>query len=160
MLININIDPPTCVNSLSFMSSATHTSRPNFQLFIDALASYADKTGIDLSTNPFAEKLQHLDSPDAILGLLHDREKAFKEYREGNRKIINWITPAVQVIHAFSGVLGESISLVSSATAVPLQHFHTTSPGPFPTSESRLCWYRCPAHSSSPLPASNRISLM
>jgi hypothetical protein len=76
------------------------------------LADYADQTGIDLSNNPFADKVQHYNSPDAILELLHDREKAFKEYRDGNRKLIKWLTPAVQVLHAFSGIIGESVGLV------------------------------------------------
>ena len=60
------------------MSSTTHTPQSNFQLIIDALANYANQTGINLSNNPFADKLQLSNSPDAIIELLHDREKAFK----------------------------------------------------------------------------------
>lgn len=101
------------------MSSVTHTPQSNYQLILHALASYADQTGIDLSTNPFADKLQDSELPDAILELLHDREKAFKEYREGNRKLIHWLTPAVQVLHAFGEILGESLSLVSSTASIP-----------------------------------------
>ena len=123
------------------MSSTTHTPQPNFQLIIEALANYADQTGIDLSNNPFADKLQLSNSPDAIIELLHDREKAFKEYRDGNRKLINCLTPAVQVLHAFSGVLGESVSLVRSVALDPLHFFHAASAGPFPPSKSNFCWY-------------------
>jgi hypothetical protein len=98
------------------MFSTTHiTPQSNFQLIIDALANYANQTGIDLSNNPFADKLQLSNSPDAIIELLYDREKAFKEYRDGNRKLISCLKPAVQVLHAFSGVLGESVSLRSTA---------------------------------------------
>jgi hypothetical protein len=82
-------------------------------LIIDALADYANRTGIDLSNNPFSVKLQVSSSPDDILGLLEEREKAFKEYREGNRRLINCLGPVVRVIHAFSGILGEAVSLVS-----------------------------------------------
>ena len=92
---------------------STPPSRPNFQLIIDALANYADLTGINLSENPFAEKLQVSSSPDDILGLLEEREKAFKEYREGNRRLISCLSPVVRVIHAFSGILGEAVSLVN-----------------------------------------------
>jgi len=123
------------------MSSITNIPQSNYQLIINALTSYADRTGIDLSTNPFAEKLQLSNSPDAILELLHDREKAFKEYREGNRKLINRLTPAVEVLHAFSGVLGEAVSLVSNSVLVPLHCLHTTSPGPFSTRKSHFRWY-------------------
>ena len=123
------------------MSSITNIPQSNYQLIINALTNYADRTGIDLSKNPFAEKLQLSNSPDAILELLHGREKAFKEYREGNRKLINWLTPTVEVLHAFSGVLGEAVSLVSNSALVPLHWIHTTSIGPFSTRKSHFRWY-------------------
>lgn len=123
------------------MSSVTNIPQSNYQLIINALTSYADRTGIDLSKNPFAEKLQLSNSPDDILELLHDREKAFKEYREGNRKLINRLAPAVEVLHAFSGVLGEAVSLVSNTALVSLHWFHITSPDSFSTRKGYFCWY-------------------
>jgi hypothetical protein len=48
-----------------------------------------------------------------ILELLQEREKAFKDFREGNRSLISCLSPAVNVIQAFSDVLGEAVSLVS-----------------------------------------------
>jgi len=94
-----------------------HTSIPptqaSFQFIIDALADYAILTGINLSKNPFSEKLQVSSSPDDILGLLQEREKAFKDYREGNRRLISCLSPVVRVIHAFSDILGEAVSVVS-----------------------------------------------
>jgi hypothetical protein len=82
-------------------------------LIIDALADYAKITGIDLSSNPFAAALEHSNSPEAILQLLQEREKAFKEYRDGNRRLISCLSPAVKVVQAFSGIIGEAVSLVS-----------------------------------------------
>jgi hypothetical protein len=105
------------------MSSITHNPQSNFQLIIDALANYANETGIDLSNSPFADTLQVSNSPEAVLEVLHDREKAFKEYRDGNRKLISCLTPAVHVLHAFSGVLGESVSLVSGTALYSLHRF-------------------------------------
>jgi len=102
------------------MSSVTHIPQSNYQPIIDALADYADRTGIDLSTNPFAHKLQDSSSPDAILELLYDREKAFKEYRNGSWRLIRRLSPAVRVLHTFSGVLGESVSLVRFSALGPL----------------------------------------
>ena len=93
-------------------TSSTSTSS-NIQLVTDALVDYATLTGIDLSKNPFAATIERADSPSAILELLQEREKAFKDYREGNRRLINSLSPAVNVIQAFSGVLGEVASLVS-----------------------------------------------
>lgn len=89
------------------------TSYSNFQLITNALADYAKLTGIDLTKNPFAEKIELLTSPGAILELLRERESAFKEFREVNRRLIGYLTPAVMVLHAFSGIAGEAVSLVS-----------------------------------------------
>jgi hypothetical protein len=56
--------------------------------------------------------LQNCVSPRAILDLLEERAMAFKEYRDGNRKLTNWLSPVVQVLHTFAGVLGAATSLV------------------------------------------------
>jgi hypothetical protein len=89
------------------------SSSSNVQLIIAALDDYSKQTGIDLSNNPFATTLKQSNSPEAILRLLQQREKAFKEYRDGNRRLINCLSPAVKVLQAFSGILGEAVSLVS-----------------------------------------------
>ena len=96
-------------------STAQATSSPsNIQSIIDAaLADYAKITGIDLSKDPSAATLEQSSSPEAILELLQGREKAFKEYRDGNRGLISCLSPAVKVLQAFSGILGEAVSLVS-----------------------------------------------
>ncbi|KAN0113762.1 hypothetical protein V8E52_007415 [Russula decolorans] len=88
------------------------SSLSTVQSIIDALADYAKVTGIDLSKNPFAAAIEHSNSPESILELLQEREKAFKEYRDGNRRLISCLCPAVKVIHSFSGILGEAASLV------------------------------------------------
>jgi hypothetical protein len=95
------------------LSTRQAPSVSNFQLIIDALADYAKMTGIDLSKNPFAAAIEQSNSPEAILQLLQGREKAFKEYRDGNRKLMDCLTPAVNVLQAFSGILGEAVNLVS-----------------------------------------------
>ncbi len=94
-------------------STGQATSPPNFQLIINALADYVNLTGIDLTKEPFAEKIERSNSPEAILELLQERERAFKEYREGNRRLISYLSPGVKVLHAFSGIAGEAVSLVS-----------------------------------------------
>jgi len=101
-----------------FMSSTGQaTSSSNFQLIINALADYAKLTGIDLTKSPFAEKIERSNSPEAILELLQEREKAFKEYREVERRLISCLSPAVKVLHAFSGILGEAVSMVPLSPA-------------------------------------------
>jgi hypothetical protein len=97
------------MSSTGQVTSSTST----VQSIIDALADYTKVTGIDLSNNPFATAIEHLTSHEAVLELLQEREKAFKEYRDGNRRLISCLRPVVKVIQAFSGILGEAASLVS-----------------------------------------------
>ena len=124
------------------------SSTSNIQLITDALVEYTNITGIDLSKNPFAAAIERANSPVAILELLQEREKAFKDYREGNRTLINSLSPAVNVIQAFSGILGEAISLVSHIFH-PVTLSNTASSGSLPTSESVVRWDRCPPLCSS-----------
>ena len=97
------------------MSSSGQATSPtsNYQLIINALADYAQLTGIDLSKSPFAAALEQSTSPEAILQLLQGREKAFKEYRDGDWRAISCLRPVVNVLHAFSGILGDAVSFVS-----------------------------------------------
>ncbi|SRR6266403_929384 len=88
------------------------SSVSTIQSIIDALADYTKITGIDLSKNPFAAEIEQSNSPEAILELLHEREKAFKEYRDDNGRLIGCLRPAVKVIQAFSGILDEPVALV------------------------------------------------
>ena len=101
------------------MSSTGQATSPTstIQSFIDALADYAKVTGIDLSKNHFAIAIERLTSPDAVLELLQERHKAFVEYRDGNRRLISCLRPAVNVIQAFSGILGDAVSLVSHVSS-------------------------------------------
>ena len=95
--------------------SSTTISSSNFHLITKAFADYADHTGIDISHNPFANKLQCCDSANDILDLLQETANRFEEYRDGNRRVIDWLSPVVHVLHTFSGILGEAAALVSLA---------------------------------------------
>ncbi len=86
----------------------------SFQVIFDkALADYSEQIDIELDKHPFTDELRGRDSPDDVLKLLEAKANAFKAFRDGNRKLINWLRPVVQVIHTFSGVLGEAVSFVS-----------------------------------------------
>jgi hypothetical protein len=107
-------------------------------LIIDALAEYARITGIDLSNNPFAVSIERSNSPESILQLLQEREKAFNEYQQGNRRLINCLSTVVKVIQAFSGILGKASNLVSQQCRL-FEPFNTTCSGPLPTGEGLVC---------------------
>ncbi|KAH8990659.1 hypothetical protein EDB86DRAFT_2831087 [Lactarius hatsudake] len=80
-----------------------------FKLIIDiALTDYAKGVGIDPARHPFADILQNCRSPEDVLGLLESKADDFKDYRDGNRKLIDHLKPVVDVVHALSGILGEA----------------------------------------------------
>lgn len=85
----------------------------SFQLIVDAFDDYARQVGMDLTKNPLADALRACDSPNAVLELLQAKAQGFQDYRDGDRTLINWLKPVVQVVHGFSGVIGQAISLVS-----------------------------------------------
>ncbi|KAH8999592.1 hypothetical protein EDB86DRAFT_2828222 [Lactarius hatsudake] len=85
----------------------------SFKPILDAaLADYTNQVGIDLATHPLADGLQSCGSPYDVLKLLEDNANKFKDFRDGNRKLLNWLSPVVQIVHTLSAVLGASIALV------------------------------------------------
>jgi hypothetical protein len=135
--VSLNLDPN--LGSVQVGSGLNRGSEPNIS------NTNANQTGIDLSHNQFAEKFQQLDTPDAILELLQEREKAFKEYRDGNRRLINCLNPAVRILHVLSGTLGEALSLVSHLSLVPICIPAMASdlivPGSLFAGKGHLCWH-------------------
>ena len=116
--------PPTWAIPLSAVTtSSSHQnqipstmatiSSPNFRLLINAFDDYAKEVGEDLTKNPLADALRACDSPNAVLELLQEKAHAFKEYRDGDHKLIGYLKPVVQVVQGFSGFLGDAISFVS-----------------------------------------------
>jgi hypothetical protein len=84
----------------------------SFQAILDkALDEYREQIGVELDKHPFADELRGHDSPEDVLKLLEAKANAFKAYRDGNRKLINWLSPVVQVISTLSGVLSQAVSV-------------------------------------------------
>jgi hypothetical protein len=93
-------------------NTPTLSTMSNFQLILDAVDKYAEQTGINLKENPFANKIKECDSPGTVLLLLQENSKAFKDYRDQSLKFVKYLSPVVQFVHAFSGILGEAAGLV------------------------------------------------
>lgn len=133
--------------SMSSSTTPSSSSASRFQFILDsALQDYTKQTGVDLTKYDFANQLELCGSPDEVLIVIRDKAKKFKEYRDGNRKLITWITPVVQFVHVFAVFLGEATSVVSephsSVQALRMTVFISNSP--VPNSESRkshFCWY-------------------
>jgi STAND-like protein len=121
--------------SLNFMSS-TVTPSYNFQLIFDAaLADYREHTGVDLSKYPFAEKLQNCQSADAVLELIQNKVKEFKDFRNGNHKLINCLQPVVNILHTFSAGLSGVSNLVSAPSFSIRSFFTQPLPGVVPANK-------------------------
>jgi hypothetical protein len=132
--------------SSTVQATSSTSATSNIQLITNALTDYT--TEIDLSKSPFAVEIEQANSPGDILKLLQEREEAFKDYREGNRRLISCLSPVVNVIQAFSGILGQAVSLVSHIFH-PVTRFIVTSSGLLPTSKGIVRWNRRPPLCSS-----------
>ena len=85
----------------------------SFQAILDkAFDDYSEQIGVELNKHPFTDELQDRGSPDDIIKLLEAKANAFKAYRDGNRELINWLSPVVQVINTLSSVIGQSVSVI------------------------------------------------
>jgi hypothetical protein len=122
------------------MSSAI-TSSPSFKSVLDdALDRYAKQTGIDLTKHLSVDKLKNCRSPDDVLQILSERESAFNDYRGQYRNLIDRLIPVVQVIHAFSGVLGQAARLVSSHIPFLSNRILMPPTGAIPTNTGNIRW--------------------
>jgi hypothetical protein len=94
---------------------ATTVSSSNFNvIFENALKEYEKKTGHSLIAHPFATQLQECDSPEAILVILQDQVDQFTQSRSRDERLQRWLSPTINVLHAFTETLGEGIGLVNT----------------------------------------------
>ena len=87
-------------------------SSSQFKAILDAaLSEYKTKTGNALTDNPLAKELQSCESPEAVLDIIQCQAKAFDKFRDGNKRLMKWIGPSVDVLFTIS-TLGAGVSLV------------------------------------------------
>ena len=99
--------------------AATRSS--NFTALFDiALAKYTKLTGRDLRDHPLAYMIEWCESPDAILAIFQEQSMAFDQFRTGDPKLIKWLGPLVNGLHAVStnAVISAGASLVSPVIAL------------------------------------------
>ena len=140
---------PTVFHSLQIKHISTRGCEQmpsnSFQPILDeALADYSKQVGIDLATHPLSNGLRSCTSPNAVLKILEDKAKEFKEFREGNRKLINWLKPVVHIVYTFSAVLSASLTLVSRNSSLHFLFSPVLLIDPVQTSKCSLRWRRYP----------------
>ena len=78
------------------------------------MKEYEKKTKKDLLAHPLMAQLQNCKSPTDILAILRTQVQ-----QSDDDKLTKWLTPTVNVLYAFSGVLGAGVGLVSSNSDDP-----------------------------------------
>ena len=102
-------------------SSSSSSSSSNFQLIINnALNTYSKRTKNDLRAHPLASKLQSCDSPSAIVAVLQEQLQGLDQSRRTDERWTKWLDPTVDVLYAFSGILGSGVGLVCFRTCTCL----------------------------------------
>ena len=99
-------------------------------IFEAASNQYKALTGQDMGTHPVALALEGHNSPDSVLEVFRKQAQAFDKFRNGDDKLMTWLTPIITILFTFSATLGEGISLVSFLLHIDNVHrsFLTFSP--------------------------------
>ena len=98
------------------MSSSTpgHSSAPpsDFKSILDeALRKYEKKAGKPLFDDPLADKLQRCNSIDTLKAIFQSQAKALQP-KDGDKRLMKWIDPTVDVLCRFSDSLGGVAGIV------------------------------------------------
>jgi hypothetical protein len=99
------------------MSSSTQgqTSAPSsdFKWILDeTLRKYKEKTGKPLLDDLLLAKLKQCESVDAIKGILQGQAEAFQQFRDGDQRLMKWISMTIDVLCTFSDILGGVAGIV------------------------------------------------
>jgi hypothetical protein len=128
--------------------ATTHVTDPsisNFTSIFEAAAKeYKRLTKKDLQTHPFAAQFDRCDSPGAVLGIFQNQAQAFDQLRNGDERLMKWLSLTIHILFTFSATLGEGIGLVSFKTSLPSA---SLCPNMFfsaiPPCKNNIYWYRC-----------------
>jgi hypothetical protein len=95
-------------------------------IFEAASIQYKTLTKQDLGTHPFAVALENVilekhNSSDFALGVFRKQAKTFDRFRQGEDKLIKWLTGTVDLVFEISATLGEGI-LVSPPSLYATSH--------------------------------------
>ena len=102
----------------------TASSSSNFQtIFYASMKAYKKKTRKDLLEHPLMAQLQTCNSPTDILAVLRTQAQQFEQTTSADDQLMKWLTPTVNVLYAFSGVIGAGVGLVSSFQTILLRSF-------------------------------------
>ena len=132
---------------MSQVPSTAATSSPNFATIIAAaLEEYKKKTKKDIASHPLAAQLKSCVSPTAVLALLRTQVQVSDQSQSADEKFTKWLDPTVNVLYAFSAILGDAVGLVLARVyaARDLLADVLTCVAGISTFECDFCWDRYP----------------
>ena len=81
-------------------------------IFNAALEDYEKKTKKDIASHPLGTQLKSCDSPSAILAVLRAQVQESDKSQTVDERLTKWLDPTVNVLCAFSSILGDAVGLV------------------------------------------------
>ena len=109
--------PPAPASMTQDPATTPSGSSSNIERIFDAaLKSYKKKTKKDLKKHDLFKQLETCDSPAAILAVFQSSQF---DQTGGDDRLKKWLVPTINVLYAFSGALGEGVSLVNIDSSAP-----------------------------------------
>ena len=112
---------------MSLIHNIASSSLSFYLILGNALEAYEKRTKKNLVTHPLAEQLQTCNSPDAVLLVLQQQVQDIYRSQSGDEALTKWLDPTVNVLYAFTEVLGEGVGHVRFETCFPLRSAHSCS---------------------------------
>ena len=98
------------------------SSSSNLQaIFYASMKEYEKKTQKDLLAHPSMAQLQTCNSPADILAVLRTQVQHLEQTTSSDDKWIRWLDPIVNVLYAFSSIIGAGVGLVNSIRTILLR---------------------------------------
>ena len=92
---------------------STSASSTSFETILKAaLEEYEQKTKKDIASHPLAAQIKACESPSAIVAVLRAQVQASDKSQSADERLTKWLDPTVNVLYAFSEILGDAVALV------------------------------------------------
>lgn len=113
LVISQAFNHSSSTNTMSQVPESTAISSTNFRtIFTAALEEYKKQTKKDITSHSLAAQLKSCESPSTILAVLRAQVTVFDKSQSADDRLTKWLDPTVNVLHAFSTILGDTVGLV------------------------------------------------
>ena len=112
LVVSLSIQSVASANTMSQIPS-NRAASTDFETIVNAaLEEYEKKTKKDIASHPLAAQLKSCDSPSAILAVLRAQVQESDKSQTADERLTKWLDPTVNVLCAFSAILGDAVGLV------------------------------------------------